>query len=230
MNTAIRLLFAVSAAGVLLISSSCRSYPFEFADMCEFPDGTEPVICRKAAPSGYMVQANMVMENIFFSFSGIMMLRKQGGNLSLAVMLPAGAKVLEASGKAGVPEKWYFMPGMLPENTEQEKVAAMLLRDMANIFGDGSFVYRGKTPGTEERYSSGGLETNHPATGEKRLYGSEKWRLMRKSVKNRSCDWQSCYFRCIVSDGWLYPDQIVYDNNVERYRIVLRVQGFQVDE
>ena len=64
MNTAIRLLFAVSAAGVLLISSSCRSYPFEFADMCEFPEGTEPVICRKAAPSGYMVQANMVMENI----------------------------------------------------------------------------------------------------------------------------------------------------------------------
>ena len=100
MKTAIRLLFAVSAAGVLLISSSCRSYPFEFADMCEFPDGTEPVICRKAAPSGYMVQANVVMENIFFSFSGIMMLRKQGENLSLAVMLPAGAKVLEASGKA----------------------------------------------------------------------------------------------------------------------------------
>lgn len=218
------------AGGVmLLLFTSCYSTPFVYEDR-EILDKKQPLKVYKLAPwKKISLQARLVIEFPFYSASLICMMQAKDSDMTIAAMLPAGVKFMEISGRSGKAEKWYFLPGFTNDRNKQREIAGLLLEDFKRIFMDERFLYPGKLPGTELRRSSRGVELSFGEKGEKRFYGSKKMRLMKKSVKNKDCCWQSEYFRCNVKGDFVYPESIVYENISENYRLILRVFEFKAE-
>ena len=220
-------LTVLSVAALLL--TSCSSVPFEYDDY-EVLDSSIPLQVHNQAPwKKIALQTNMVIEYPFYSMSVICMMQYDGKIIQLAAILPAGVKFMEISGSPEKPEKYYFMPGFISDKTQQKKMAVSLLQDFSRIFLQEHFLYPGPIPGSEVKRCTHGVVMTLPERGEKRFYGSRQQRLMKKAVKNEDCDWQSEYFRCTVNEGIVYPDRIVYRNKTNGYRLILRVQDFQVE-
>lgn len=214
---------------LLLLLTSCSSVPFEYADY-EILDSRMPLKAHEPAQwKRIALQTSMTIEYPFYSTSLICVMQCDAKVMSLAAMLPAGVKFMEISGTAEKLEKWYFMPGFIDDQNKQQKMAVSLLQDFSRIFLNDHFLYPGKIPGSEVERCRRGVLMTLPEQGEKRFYGSQRLRLMKKSVKNKECNWQSEYFRCNVNNGFIYPDRIVYENKANGYRLILRVHDFQAE-
>lgn len=214
--------------GVML--NGCLSYksvPFEFADMQKLSDRDIVPEPAREPFQKFALQVGMVIDFYFSEMSALCMLQVNGDQMILAAFAPAGAKLMEISGTPGKAEKYSFMPGFMGGEVQQKKFASQLLQDLANIFMNESFLYRGEISGVQQTRTSWGIEQYDPQLNERRFYGSNRLRLMKKLLKNKHSDWQSRYFRCIIKNDVVYPDQIVYDNYTDRYRLILRVHDFQ---
>ena len=219
--------FFLTAA--LLFLCSCRNVPFEYEDLCELNENMPLKAYDLPQWQSIALQANVVLDSPFYTTSFICMLQVSGNKLALAAMLPAGVKFLEITGSSQKAEKWYFMPGFIKDEAEQKKMANALLQDFSRIFLHERFLYPGKLPGSELERSKYCIGLYFPEKGEKRFYAGKLLRLVKKSVKNKDCNWQTEYFRCNVSNDRIYPDRIVYENKRSGYSLILRVDDFQAE-
>ena len=221
------LLLPVLTGMMLCGCLSYKSVPFEFADMQKLSDRDIVPEPAREPLQKFALQSGMVIDFYFSEMSALCMLQVNGEQMVLAAFAPAGAKLMEISGTPGKAEKYSFMPGFIGDEALQKKFASQLLQDLANIFINESFLYRGEISGISQERTSCGIEQHDPRLNERRFYGSNRLRLMKKSLKNKHSDWQSRYFRCIIKNDVVYPDQIVYDNYTDCYRLILRVHDFQ---
>lgn len=228
-----RILLAAAVPVLLAGLCACRSEVFtreELPDLCEKIVKQRESLPPQKAPRERMIQCRLVIEKFLFSISSVCMIHIQGQKITAAALLPAGIKLFEVSGTPEKVERFYFPESMPLAGDDPEKSAAQLLKDLHNIFHTESFTYRKCPPGFHRKRTKKILHLIHPEKGIRLQYGYHDLRLLKKSEKNQSSNWQTYYYRCIVKGPGLYPVQIVYQNKKGGYSLIFRVYDLHLTD
>lgn len=210
---------------LLLFLSSCMSDPFIRE---ELPDLPENISVRKVIQfKQIQLQSRLTVEGVFFSFSCLCMIRINNDKMTAAGLLPSGIKLFQIRTEGEKIVELYFREGTPFAEKKMKKWGKDLMKDFRNIFCVKDFTYHGLPVGFEKNHTGKTLELIHPGSGLRLVYGTEKMRLLKKSQKNQSENWQTSYYRCIVKGSGIYPTQIVYRNRNAPYRLVFRVYDWQ---
>ncbi len=206
------------AALTLPVLSGCRT-PDVFPEPVYEPVPPEAVP-EKPRPIEYLAENSVEFHFLLRSavFLSPVRIDEKTGTIACAGLSPAGALLFSMSGKAGIPDTYWFMPGF-PWINYQRQTAEHILRALERIYlnnhppehaeqirRDGRLIYRTALDG------GGILEY---------VYAGNPPELIRKSRGNFfGDDWRVFYYG--TKNG--RPGNLVYEDKRNRIRMILRIK------